>query len=503
MDLVTGDTVAGRQQQGEAIYRRRKLQKPNQDLEPPYFLIMSDHRKLWCSTRCVGGRVSVAALDASAGAIVRKNSWSRSLSTRGRTSIAIGACFEYHPPQKEPKRRGKIKEKDPLPKGNYKFEEEKVYFQEVDAFDLLVESPSPKPTTWVAGNQADAAALPKLCSPLDKGNFNEKLPINGYSKSSISLLPLLAHCLRYYKLQPFDLCLWNPLGRNFTSSSLKTWQNYSKFSSRLPYTQSIFDFSSAEFCVCESGTIKSMADAGNDGCEDIEASVKKLSLGSSSSDSKQLDPFGALLRLCGQSAPLKFGVMFFTYWQLTGEWGGAKVLQTSKKMLEEVIQLILSRTLNCLRGHDSDVPNACTTFIETIDVRVCQGSYDAALIKAWEDWDEKCGSENDHPKAFPDNQSETYRKMKKFPQNKCNMVDIPGGYITAKEIICKFFSITFRKLLTAVVNACDNDNSNGESRSKDERDLRSLKKHLGKYQSAREALLDPSFGHLVQITSTQ
>ncbi|CAN6575867.1 unnamed protein product [Malus baccata var. baccata] len=437
MDLVTGDTVAGRQQQGEAIYRRRKLQKPNQDLEPPYFLIMSDHRKLWCSTRCVGGRVSVAALDASAGAIVRKTSWRRSLSTRGRTSIAIG----------EPKRRGKIKEKDPLPKGNYKFEEEKVYFQEVDAFDLLVESPSPK-------------------------------PLHG---SSISLLSLLAHCLRYYKLQPFDLCLWNPLGRNFTSSSLKTPQNYSKFGSRLPYTQSIFDF-------------KSMADAGNDGCEDIEASVKKLSLASSSSDSKQLDPFGALLRLCGQSAPLKFSVVFFTYWQLTGEWGGAKVLQTSKEMLEEVIQLILFRTLNCLRGHDSDAPNACTTFIETIDVRVCQGSYDAALIKAWEDWDEKYGSENDHPKAFPDNQSETYRKMKKVTE------DCWEGRC---EIICKFFSITFRKLLTAVVNACDNDNSNGESSSKDERELRSLKKHLGKHQSAREALLDPSFGHLVQITSTQ
>ncbi|KAM2468547.1 hypothetical protein PS1_010234 [Malus domestica] len=59
-----------------------------------------------------------------------------------------------------------------------------------------------------------------------------------------------------------------------------------------------------------------MADAGNDGYEDIEASVKKLSLASSSSDSKQLDPFGALLRLCGQSAPLKFRVVFFTYCNL-------------------------------------------------------------------------------------------------------------------------------------------------------------------------------------------
>ncbi|CAN6715260.1 unnamed protein product [Malus baccata var. baccata] len=484
MDLVIGDTVAGRQQQGEAIYRRRKLQKPNQDLEPP---------KLWCSTRCVGGRVSVAALDASAGAIVRKTSWSRSLSTRGRTSIAIGACFEYHPPQKEPKRRGKIKEKDPHPKGNYKFEEEKVYFQEVDAFDLLVESPSPK-------------------------------PLHG---SSISLLSLLAHCLRYYKLQPFDLCLWNPLGRNFTSSKQGSlylhWHPDAVLNEQRGH-RNFFSNDSTQSCLGayapinftrdtqKNGTIESMADAGNDGCEDIEASVKKLSLASSSSDSKQLDPFGALLRLCGQIGSVKIwgcvlyilvSSLFGMCMQLTGEWGGAKVLQTSKEMLEEVIQLILSRTLNCLRGHDSDAPNACTTFIETIDVRVCQGSYDAALIKAWEDWDEKCGSENDHPKAFPDNQSETYRKMKKFPQNKCTMVDIPGGYITAKEIICKFFSITFRKLLTAVVNACDNDNSNGESSSKDERDLRSLKKHLGKHQSAREALLDPSFGHLVQITSTQ
>lgn len=26
------------------------------------------------------------------------------------------------------------------------------------------------------------------------------------------------------------------------------------------------------------------------------------------------------------------------------------------------------------------------------------------LIRAWEDWDEKNGSENDHPKAFPEKQ---------------------------------------------------------------------------------------------------
>lgn len=37
-------------------------------------------------------------------------------------------------------------------------------------------------------------------------------------------------------------------------------------------------------------------------------------------------------------------------------------------------------------------------------LRVCQGSYDAVLVKAWEDWDEKHGSENDHPKEFPEKQ---------------------------------------------------------------------------------------------------
>jgi len=36
--------------------------------------------------------------------------------------------------------------------------------------------------------------------------------------------------------------------------------------------------------------------------------------------------------------------------------------------------------------------------------RVCQGLYDADLIRAWEDWDRKHNSENDHPKEFPEQQ---------------------------------------------------------------------------------------------------
>ncbi|KAM2612794.1 hypothetical protein TB2_032723 [Malus domestica] len=604
MDFTTGDAVADREQQGEAIYRRRKPQKPLPDLEPS---------KQACSTRYVGGRASVAS-DAAVGALVRKTSWSRSLSTRGRTSIAVGAFFEYHPPQKEPKRRGKRKGKAPLPKGKYKFEEEKVYFQEVDAFDLLVESPSPKPTTWVAGNPADDAALPKLCSPLDKWLFK---------KFNFTFVPsrTLSKILQTSAIRPMPLETVG--GRNFTSSSLKTPQNYTKFSSRLPCTQSILDFSLVEFSLRESGSIESMADAGNDGCEDIEASVKKLSLASSSSDSEQLDPFGALLRLCGQSAPLKFGDVFSTYCDLEkinkigeGTFGEAfmagsyvckivpidgnllvngEVQKTSKEMLEEVI---LSRTLNCLKGHDSNAPNACTTFIGTIDLRVCQGTYDAALIKAWEDWDEKCGSENDHPKAFPDNQCyvvfvldnggedlESFVLMN-IDEARSLLVQVTASLAVAeaayefehrdlhwgnillsrndsvtmqltlerKQMFIQTFGLvvsiidfslsrisngedvlfldlssdpelfkgpkgdrqseTYRKM-KEVTNDCWEGSfprtnvlwliylvdilllkKSFERSSKDERDLRSLKKRLDQCQSAREALLDPSFSDL-------
>lgn len=35
---------------------------------------------------------------------------------------------------------------------------------------------------------------------------------------------------------------------------------------------------------------------------------------------------------------------------------------------------------------------------------VCQGPYDVSLIRAWEEWDTKHVSENDHPKEFPEKQ---------------------------------------------------------------------------------------------------
>ncbi|XP_021830465.1 serine/threonine-protein kinase haspin homolog [Prunus avium] len=597
MDFNAGGEVSDQRQQCEAIYRRRKPNKPTQDVEPS---------KQSCSARYVG-RVSLAP---AAGALNRKTSWTRSLSTRGRTSVAVGVCFDYHPQHKEPKRKGKRKGKAALPKGKYKFEEEKAYFQEVDAFELLEESPSPKPTTWVAGNQTDTVALPKLCSPLDKWLF-KKLNFTFEPSSTLSKI-LQTSTMRPIPSEPIG-------GNNLKSSSLKTPKNSSKVNSRLPSAQSRFELS-----LVDGSVLETVPDVGNDGCEDIVASVKKLSLASSSSDSEDLDPFRALLAVCGQSVPLKFRDVFSSYCDLDkitkigeGTFGEAfkagnyvckivpidgnilvngEVQKRSEELLEEVV---LSRTLNYLRGHEGDFQNACTMFIETIDLRVCQGSYDTALISAWEDWDEDHGSENDHPKAFPDNQCYVVfvlehggKDLESFvlrntDEARSLLVQVTAALAVAeaayefehrdlhwgnillsrndsvtmpftlegKQMFIQTFGLgmsiidftlsrintgddilfldlssdpelfkgpkgdkqseTYRKMKEVTEDCWEGSfprtnalwlmylvdvlllKKSFERTSKDERDFRSLKKRLDKYQSAREALLDPSFSDLL------
>lgn len=57
---------------------------------------------------------------------------------------------------------------------------------------------------------------------------------------------------------------------------------------------------------------------------------------------------------------------------------------------------------DCMSLFDYVLPFIYDLFIHSISV--CQGRYDAALISAWEKWDEEHGSENDHPKEFPEKQ---------------------------------------------------------------------------------------------------
>ncbi|KAK1277493.1 hypothetical protein QJS04_geneDACA015811 [Acorus gramineus] len=77
-----------------------------------------------------------------------------------------------------------------------------------------------------------------------------------------------------------------------------------------------------------------------------------------------------------------------------------EVQKRSEEVLEEVL---LSFTLNSLR-QEGRANCGSRNFIETKDIRLCQGTYDASLITAWEDWDAKHGSENDHPKEFSEDQ---------------------------------------------------------------------------------------------------
>ncbi|CAI9786147.1 unnamed protein product [Fraxinus pennsylvanica] len=345
---------------------------------------------------------------------VKRISWNRSLSTRGRTSIAATACADYQPQQRIPRRKAK----PPLPRGKAlqppNFDKERAYFQEVDSFELLEESPSPKKSgTWTMGVQVDNVVIPHLSSVLRKWLVYKKLNRSyGFpgSLSKILETPEVSKDLVYHD--------------GFSSSILKTSGKESlQIHSRSNSIQTRFDSSST------------IGDATRmpikEECEDIEVAVTKLSLTSrpSSLDGYRWDSFSALLTACGQCAPSKLTDILSSYCDREsiikvgeGTYGEAfkvggnvckivpfdgdirvngEVQKKSEELLEEVI---LSCTLNRLRGHESNVVNACTTFIQTIDLRVCQGHYDAALISAWENWDGEHGSENDHPKEFPENQ---------------------------------------------------------------------------------------------------
>lgn len=80
--------------------------------------------------------------------------------------------------------------------------------------------------------------------------------------------------------------------------------------------------------------------------------------------------------------------------------------ETQKKSEEVLEEALLCLTLNNLRADQGDKGKdySCNGFIETKDFWVCRGAYDPSLISAWEDWDAKHGSENDHPQDFSNDQ---------------------------------------------------------------------------------------------------
>ncbi|KAK7284456.1 hypothetical protein RJT34_19202 [Clitoria ternatea] len=386
--------VAGEPQQIDVVYRRRRNHPPN-NLQHPNNLI---------PTRPPPNRVSLADPH-------KRVSWTRSLSTRGRTSIAVGACMVYQPQKKQDKRKGK----PALPKGKLvqppKFDKERLYFEEVDAFDLLEESPSPKKVTWEIG-KTEEGPLPALSSRLEKWLHSRKLnPICDPSSTLSKILETPA--MRLGTIHDID----------FNNSDLRTLERTDQRNSLLHTVKTEDDGIHLQT------NDKLLLAQNGDGCEDIDAAVKKLSLASTSSsvDDEHTSPFSALLAICGQSVPSMLHDMFSSISENIvkvgeGTYGEAfkvnnyvckivpfdgdfrvngEVQKRSEELLEEVL---LCKTLNQLRGKDGDSDNLCRAFIECIEFRICQGPYDPALIRAWEDWDHKHSSENDHPREFPDKQ---------------------------------------------------------------------------------------------------
>ncbi|KAK6119088.1 hypothetical protein DH2020_047174 [Rehmannia glutinosa] len=380
------------------IYRRQKSDiVPQKDVA---------RRQSNSSSGTNGNRKSLAP--------VKRVSWNRSLSTRGRTSIAATAFVDHQPQQRKPRRNAK----PPLPRGKAtqppNYDKERAYFQEVDAFELLEESPSPKkPGTWTMGTQVDNVVIPHLSSVLQKWLISKKLNHTYAFPGSLS------------KILETPVLSQNPIYQDSVSSSTtKTpGKDYLEVHSSLNSIQqrlnsSLNDKQLSTMPIQET-------------CEDIEVAVGKLSLTSrpSSLDDHGWNSFSALLTACGQSVPSTLTDMLLSYCDRDtitkvgeGTYGEAfkvgnnvckivpfggdsrvngELQKKSEELLEEVV---LSCTLNHLRGHEGDISNACTTFIQTLDLRVCQGYYDSALISAWEDWDGKHGSENDHPKEFPADQ---------------------------------------------------------------------------------------------------
>nr|GMD09325.1 serine/threonine-protein kinase haspin homolog [Ipomoea batatas] len=389
------------------IYRRRKPQTNTQQ---------NVARRDSSTSSEVENRLSLAPPN--------RISWNRSLSTRGRTSIAVTACVK--PQRRKPGRKAK----PPLPRGKAvelpNFDKEKAYFEEVDAFDLMEESPSPKKSgTWTMAIQTDHVAIPRLTSILQKWLLSKKLN-NSYAPP-ISLSKILETPASRRESAPYEVSRY---------SILKASENASiQLQLGLCFNEKrCLDFTNEDISKRKESSERSIAEVHTvveDDGGDIEVQVGKLSLTSrpSSLDAHSWDPFLALLAACGQSHPftlldviskscnptdiVKIGEGTYGEAFKVGENvckivpfdGDLRVNGEIQKKAEELLEeVVLSGTLNSLRGYENDMLNCCTSFIQTIDMRVCQGPYDASLIRAWEDWEVNQGTLNDNPREFPEKQ---------------------------------------------------------------------------------------------------
>jgi len=190
-------------------------------------------------------------------------------------------------------------------------EKEKLYFEEVDAFELLEESPSPKKSTWITGDITQEGPLPTICSRLEKWLHSRRLN-SSYGPSTTLSKILDASSTRLEGIQDIDFSTpelrileTNEKNRSLlqtikTGDSIKTGDRKTSVGNDIHQQQT-----NEKMLFAHSG----------EGCEDINAAVTKLSLASTSSsiDNDHISPFSALLATCGQSAPSLLQDIFSRY----------------------------------------------------------------------------------------------------------------------------------------------------------------------------------------------
>ncbi|XP_074576235.1 serine/threonine-protein kinase haspin homolog [Curcuma longa] len=386
------------------------------------------------------GRVSFAP--------TKRPSWNRSLSTRGRESIVVATGVNFRPQVKQrgaPKRGKKGGRAKKTGQDSPDFTKEKNYFLEVDSFELLEESPSPKNfSTWTMGAK-QVAVVHDLPAILERWKISKLVSQCGSSQ-------------HLFKIMETPFSVPSVLGSCGSSNNLTDKTPERDLRTKLPSKFGSYKESHKPELISNS-SIKNLVDNSivasfdsliikdneveNGICENVEIlqeghfsseSKKATQIDASqfkTSDGEYLKAFDQLLMICRQSAPINLGEVFSRHCELSsivkigeGTYGEAfkagetvckvvpidgdllvngEVQKKSEEVLEEVM---LSLTLNSLRGRqkETNTKNACSGFIETKDFCICQGPYDDGLISAWEDWDAVHGSENDHPKEFVENQ---------------------------------------------------------------------------------------------------
>lgn len=150
----------------------------------------------------------------------------------------------------------------------------------------MEESPSPKKVgTWIVGNNMEEVPLPSLCSRLERWLHSRRLnPRCGPSSRLSKILdtPTMNLEVRMRSLDQSGLS-------NSQLSNLKSGES----------NRSLNNASLIE----------------SEGCEDVEAGLKKLSLTSTTSSiyDDHNNPFSVLLEICGQSAPSMLQDLFSRY----------------------------------------------------------------------------------------------------------------------------------------------------------------------------------------------